>query len=197
MPAPPTPRSGGRHRSARHFRQASSGYGHGSRSARRYRRLLWGSGVLRALRSSREARLDTSPADPQATALHRIVREHLETFLARRAEEDAPMPAFVVDELRGYLRCGVLAHGAVRFACRACGHDRLVGLSCKGRGFCPRCLGRRMTETARHWVRAVLPCVRIRQWVLSLPFGLRVPLAFHHDLALAGLGAAARAIEGF
>lgn len=107
------------------------------------------------------------------------------------------MPSFVVDELRGYLRCGVLAHGAVRFACSHCGEDRLVGLSCKGRGFCPRCLGRRMTEMARHWVGAVLPRVRVRQWVLSLPFELRVPLAYHHDLSLAVHGVAARVIEGW
>jgi hypothetical protein len=122
------------------------------------------------------ARRDTSPKDPERTVLHRLVREHLATFLARRAEAGEPMPRFVEDELRGYLRCGVLAHGAVRFACSSCGEDRLVGLSCKGRGFCPRCLGRRMTETARHWVDAVLPQVRTRQWVLSLPFELRVPL---------------------
>jgi hypothetical protein len=37
------------------------------------------------------------------------------------------MPRFVVDELRGYLRCGVLAHGAVRFACSACGTDPAGG----------------------------------------------------------------------
>jgi Putative transposase/Transposase zinc-binding domain len=125
------------------------------------------------------------------------VREHLETFLARRAEEGEPMPSFVVDELREYLRCGVLAHGAVRFACGHCGEDRLVGLSCKGRGFCPRCMGRRMTEMARHWVSAVLPRVRTRQWVLSLPFELRVPLAYHHQLTLAVHGVAARVIEGW
>ena len=112
--------------------------------------------------------------------LHRVLREHLETFLGRRSEAGEPMPSFVVDELRGYLRCGVLAHGAVRFACEHCGTDRLVGLSCKGRGFCPRCLGRRMTEMARHCVSAVLPRVRVRQWVLSLPFELRVPLAYRH-----------------
>lgn len=125
------------------------------------------------------------------------MREHLESFLARRAEAGEPMPSFVVDELREYLRCGVLALGAVRFACGHCGQDRLVGLSCKGRGFCPRCLGRRMTEMARHWVRAVLPQVRIRQWVLSLPFELRVPLAYHHELTLAVHGVAARVIEGW
>jgi hypothetical protein len=129
--------------------------------------------------------------------LHRVLREHLETFLGRRSEAGEPMPSFVVDELRGYLRCGVLAHGAVRFACEHCGTDRLVGLSCKGRGFCPRCLGRRMTEMARHWVSAVLPRVRVRQWVLSLPFELRVPLAYRHELTLAVHGVAARVIEAW
>jgi hypothetical protein len=58
-------------------------------------------------------------------------------------------------------------------------------------------MGRRMTEMARHWVSAVLPRVRIRQWVLSLPFELRVPLAYHHDLTLAVHGVAARVIEGW
>ncbi|MFN7702299.1 MAG: transposase zinc-binding domain-containing protein, partial [Deltaproteobacteria bacterium] len=70
-----------------------------------------------------------------------MVREHLETFLARRAEEGEPMPSFV------------------RFLCEHCGREHLVALSCKGRGFCPRCMGRRMTEMARHWVSAVLPRV--------------------------------------
>lgn len=52
-------------------------------------------------------------------------------------------------------------------------------------------MGRRMTEMARHWVRAVLPRVRTRQWVLSLPFELRVPLAYRHELTLAVHGVAA------
>ncbi|MBX7191039.1 MAG: transposase zinc-binding domain-containing protein [Sandaracinaceae bacterium] len=102
-----------------------------------------------------------------------------------------------MDDLPDYLGCGVLALGAVHFVCGHCGEDRLVGLSCKGRGFCPRCMGRRMTEMARHWVSAVLPRVRVRQWVLSLPFELRVPLAYHHDLTLAVHGVAARVIEAW
>ena len=126
-----------------------------------------------------------------------VAAHALETFLARRAEEGEPMPNFVVDELRDYVRCGVLARGAVRFLCEHCGRDRLVALSCKGRGFCPRCMGRRMTALARHWVSAVLPRVRVRQWVLSLPFALRVPLAYHHELTLAVHGVAARVIEGW
>ncbi|MFN9811097.1 MAG: hypothetical protein ACK6CU_15860 [Deltaproteobacteria bacterium] len=62
------------------------------------------------------------------------MREHLQTLPARRAEAGEAMPSSVVDELRGDPRCGVLALGAVRFACGHRGRDRLVGLSCKGRG---------------------------------------------------------------
>ncbi len=47
------------------------------------------------------------------------------------------MPSFVVDELRDYLECRVLAHRAVRFACS------------KGRGVCPRSLDRRMGPVSR------------------------------------------------
>ncbi len=39
----------------------------------------------------------------------------------------------------------------------------LVPFSCKGRGFCPSCGGRRMTELAAHLVDAVLPRVPVRQ----------------------------------
>ena len=62
----------------------------------------------------------TQPSCPQArpyrrrrsenTTLHRIVREHLETYLAL-AEEADPMgdgvPTHVENEFRSYLRCGM------------------------------------------------------------------------------------------
>jgi hypothetical protein len=53
----------------------------------------------------------------------------------------------------------------------------LVALSCKGRGFCPSCAGRRMADTAARLVDSVLPDVPVRQWVLSTPFALRFRLA--------------------
>ena len=141
------------------------------------------------------ARCDLSPKDPEQTTLHRIVREHLGDFLAAREEAGASMPRFVKDELFGFLRCGVAAHGVALFRCSACNASRLVALSCKGRGFCPRCLGKRMTELALEWTRWVLPNVRIRQWVLSLPFWLRVPLAYRHALALEVHAVAGKQIE--
>ena len=128
---------------------------------------------------------DLSPRDPSGSALHAIVRDHLATFLAERERADAPLPSFVTDELRGVLDCGVLAKGCAHFRCGSCGLDRVVALSCKGRGFCPRCAGRRMTETARHLAERVFPEVRTRPWVLSFPFQLRWALGFHHDLVKA------------
>jgi len=119
--------------------------------------------------------------------LHGVVREHLETWLAdrRRASPDRdPVPRFVERALRGYLGCGRLAHGFARFRCATCGHDRLVEFSCKSRGVCQSCAGRRMTERAADLVDRVLPHVRHRQWVLSLPYWLRWRLAWDHELAL-------------
>jgi hypothetical protein len=95
------------------------------------------------------------------------------------------LPRFVEQEFRDFLRCGGLAGGFARFRCAACGLDRLVAFSCKGRGFCPRCGGRRMAERAAHLVDHVWPDVPVRQWVLSLPHRLRYLLAWDHDLCRA------------
>ena len=63
-------------------------------------------------------------------------------FLAHARETyAAPLPRYVQEELRGYLRCGVFAHGFVRAHCDGCGHDLLVAFSCKARGVCPSCAG--------------------------------------------------------
>ena len=115
---------------------------------------------------------------PEETVLHAVVRGELETFLARARERDRPVPRFVEREFRAYLACGLLEHGFVRVRCDACGCDRLVAFSCKGRAFCPSCGGRRMADTAGHLVDRVLPEVPVRQWVLSLPFALRHRLAY-------------------
>jgi hypothetical protein len=53
----------------------------------------------------------------------------------------------------------------------------LVPFSCKGRGFCPSCGGRRMAERAAHLIDHVFSDVPVRPWVLSLPYRLRYVLA--------------------
>jgi hypothetical protein len=123
-----------------------------------------------------------------------VVQTELETFLARAQARERPVPRFVERELRGFLRCGILAHGFVRVHCDACGLDRVVAFSCKGRGFCPSCGGRRMADTAAHLVDRVLPEVPVRQWVLSLPFALRYRLAYDAPLTSAVLSAFVRTV---
>ncbi len=116
--------------------------------------------------------------DPTQTSLHGLVAKHLETFVAFASERSGKvLPRYVVEEFRAYLRCGVLAHGFARARCADCGHDMFVAFSCKRRGACPSCGGRRMCETAAKVVDRVLPAVPVRQWVLSVPFELRVMLA--------------------
>ncbi|WP_408022418.1 transposase zinc-binding domain-containing protein [Sorangium sp. Soce836] len=48
-----------------------------------------------------------------------------------------------------------------------------MAFSCKGRGFCPSCLGRRMCATAANLIEDVLPEVAHRPWVLTLPWRRR------------------------
>ena len=72
---------------------------------------------------------------PEKTALHLVVRGHLETFLAQVHDESGkPLPRYVEDELRRYVRCGILAYGFLRVGCPRCSEGILVGYSCKCRG---------------------------------------------------------------
>jgi transposase-like protein len=127
------------------------------------------------------------------------MREHLETFLAeaRLRGGGEGLPRFVERELREFLACGVLARGFARFRCAECQHEILVAFSCKGRGFCPSCCGRRMAEMAAHLVDGVLGGLPVRQWVLTLPYRLRYALAWDHRLCRAVLAVFIRAVLGF
>jgi uncharacterized Zn finger protein (UPF0148 family) len=95
---------------------------------------------------------------------HRAAGSGIETYLASACSQGAPVARFVEREVRVYLACGVLAHGFLRLHCDACGHDRLLAFSCKGRGFCPSCGGRRMADTAAHHVDRELPEVPVRRY---------------------------------
>ncbi|MBZ5641079.1 MAG: transposase, partial [Acidobacteriia bacterium] len=126
--------------------------------------------------------------------LYRAVAGAVETFLAIARERDRVVPRFVEREFRAYLECGILAHGFLRVHCDACGHDRLVPFSCKGRGFCPSCGGRRMADTAAHLVDGVFPEVPVRQWVLTVPVSLRYLMAFDAGLTAEVLRAFVRVL---
>ena len=119
---------------------------------------------------------------PEASLLYRTLAKHLNTFLANLAEEGRSLPTHVEKELRSYLECGVLAYGFIRIKCQECKKEQLVAFSCKKRGFCPSCAGKKMAETATHLVDNMIPFVPIRQYVLSVPSPLRYWLASNKTL---------------
>ena len=92
------------------------------------------------------------------------------------------LPAYVQREFYDYLQCGILAHGFLRLGCDTCKHEMLLPFSCKRRGFCPSCAGRRMAQMAAHLVEQVIPWVPTRQWVVSVPVPLRYWMAASQDL---------------
>lgn len=114
---------------------------------------------------------------PETTSLHRLVREYLETFREQlHTESGTQWPELIANELEGYLRCGILAHGLTEPALRRVPRGSSGRISREGWGFCPVCGARRMAQTAAHWVGEGLHDVPIRQWVLSLPIPLRLLL---------------------
>src|SRR5215510_14362195 len=124
------------------------------------------------------------PRDPSQTVLYHAVADHLETFLASLAgdPDTRGLPAYVQRELYDYLQCGILAHGFLRLGCDTCHKELLLAFSCKRRGFCPSCAGRRMAQTSAHLVERVIPWVPTRQWVVSVPIPLRYWMASSQDL---------------
>ena len=122
--------------------------------------------------------------EPEKTALFQIIQQHLLSFEQQWTDQadGRTLPSFVTDELHDFLGCGILARGLAQLLCKTCHERYVVAYSCKGRAFCPSCGGRRMNAGALTLVDHVLPEVPIRQFVLTMPFPLRFPLAFDGKL---------------
>jgi hypothetical protein len=136
-----------------------------------------------------------APRDTHRCDAATLVRHHVARFLERVEEgSHGPLPDFVQAELRGFAVCGDFSQGFVRTACRRCGDELRVPFPCKGRGFCPSCMGRRMAEGAALLVDHVLPAVGYRQWVLSFTGPMAVRLGYDRELLAAVSGRLARAV---
>jgi hypothetical protein len=125
-----------------------------------------------------------APRDPSRTVLSTVIADPLETFLAACEADPAAqgLPAYVQRALYDYWQCGLLAHGCLRLGRDTCQQELLLPFSCKRRGFCPSCAGRRMAQTAAHLVECVIPWVPTRHWVVSVPIPLRYWTASAKDL---------------
>ncbi|MCP4968488.1 MAG: hypothetical protein GY926_25050, partial [bacterium] len=98
-------------------------------------------------------------AQSQTGPLKQILRTHLRTFLDRSEGSGPPrsLPAHITRELLAFVRCGDPTFGSARLRCPTYLFDQLIPFSCKGRGFCPSCSGRRMAAIAAHLTDHVLP----------------------------------------
>ena len=110
---------------------------------------------------------------PEETPCYKIVQAELSTFIQQRHIEGRPLPSYITDEFEAYLRCGILAHGFLRLKCESCKEEKVTAFSCKRRGFCPSCCGKRMAEAAAHLVDNILPIVPYRQFVVTFPHPMR------------------------
>ncbi|MFT7547902.1 MAG: ribosomal protein S27E [Candidatus Azotimanducaceae bacterium] len=114
---------------------------------------------------------------PEETDLYKIIEQSLSIFQSHLSNADMSLPAFVRNEFRSYLRCGLSEHGFLRVKCNGCRIEHLVAFSCKLRGFCPSCVARRIVESSVHLIDHVIPAAPVRQWVLSFPWPLRLLFA--------------------
>jgi Putative transposase/Transposase zinc-binding domain len=119
---------------------------------------------------------------PELTPCYNILQEHLNTFIAERSSEGMPLADYILREFEAYLRCGIPAFGFLRLQCGDCKEEKIIAFSCKKRGFCPSCCGKRMSEAAAHLVDNVLPLVPYRQFVISFPIPLRFWLETNRKL---------------
>ena len=130
------------------------------------------------------ARTTYQPRQTTQSDLAHIVTAYGPAFIDELACAGTPLPDFVVREFDAFTRCGDLRHGFLRLACLRCGAEHLVAYSCKGRGFCPSCMGRRMCETSLLLVDHLLPPVSYRHLTCTFAGPLAVRLAY--DRALLG-----------
>lgn len=83
---------------------------------------------------------------PEEDLLYQVVSRNFQAFFKKCEESGHQVPKFIKREFESFLRCGVLSYGFARVYCQSCKYDRLIGFSCKKRGFCGSCLARRISE---------------------------------------------------
>ena len=137
---------------------------------------------------------------PEHSLVYQLVAAEADGVRAavyRASEHGRGLPRHVDKELDAFLNCGLLHRGFARVVCRKCRAEHVVAFSCKGRGICPSCTGRRMADTASHLVDRVLPYASYRQWVVTFSPRVRYHLAADPKLASLALTESLRAIFGW
>src|SRR3989344_2389939 len=134
---------------------------------------------------------------PEKTLLYRTIESHWPLFIQERARVNKKLPLFIHQEFDEYLKCGIPEFGFVRTYCYQCQYSGIVAFSCKRRGFCPSCAGKRMNDEANHIIKNVIPEISTRQWVLTFPYKIRYILAHNQKVTNEFLKIFIRTIESY
>ena len=135
--------------------------------------------------------------NPTQGKVFQVVQKHWKKFEHDRLVSDQPISQYVTREFEAFLGCGILSKGFIRLVCDTCKVNRFVPFSCKKRGFCPSCCGRRMNEGAAFLVDYVFPQVPVRQWVVSFPMPIRFWMARNPRLATTALNIFQRILKRY
>jgi ribosomal protein S27E len=123
------------------------------------------------------------PRRAQDSLLYKLVQRHYYSFVQHLESEGKYLPNYVAREFEKFLECGILQNGFLRLRCSECKHENLVPFSCKGRGFCPSCGGRRLAETSILLSEHIFPQkTPVRQIVTTFPYSIRYLLAIKPEL---------------
>ena len=131
---------------------------------------------------------------PQGTVGHAVAEANLEAWLDWRERTGRPVPRYVKDELRDFLRCGDPEFGFRTLACPTGHYSRYVAEWCKGRGFCASCLTIRQRELGERLINRVIGNVPVRHTVLCFPPHLRYVVGYDEELLTGGFHALAAAV---
>ena len=134
---------------------------------------------------------------PEKSVLHQVITKNMSTVFQRMEERSRYLPKYVREEFESFIDCGIFAKGFLRLSCDSCKKEKLVAFSCKKRGLCPSCGGRRMCDTAAHLVDNIFPIVPVRQWVLSFPHNLRYLFSYNKKALTKALGVVTRVVNRF
>jgi hypothetical protein len=128
------------------------------------------------------------PRRPADSLLYQIVNNNLPEFISiLESDPDARgLPSYVLLTFQKFLECGFYENGMTRIACKDsdCKESYWLPTSCKRRGFCVSCGGRRMNEFAINLDERVIPEVPVRQYVVTVPIPLRYWMLSNHELSL-------------
>ena len=134
---------------------------------------------------------------PEEGILYNAMRQQWPFIRAasKAANDGKGLPNFIESAVNAYLECGMLKFGFLYAKCDQCKDCLVVAFSCKQRGLCSSCAGKRMIELGAQLVDSVIPKVKMRQWVISLPHDIRYLLAWNHEFRSAVLAAVMRALD--